>query len=72
MVGECFGECFGEWYLLNWMRNQSRRVTMEKLRHLWIQYGTPRNLKVVYILVTLAALAVAGGAPSAGSGTGSY
>jgi hypothetical protein len=43
---------------------------MNKLNHLWVQYATPRNRKVVYILLTLAALAVAGGAPSAGSGMG--
>jgi hypothetical protein len=44
---------------------------MEKLSHLWVRHGTSRNLKVLYILVTLIALAVAGGAPGAGSGVGS-
>ena len=43
---------------------------MNKLNHLWIHYATPRNRKVVYILLSLAALAIAGGAPSAGSGMG--
>ena len=32
---------------------------MKKLDHLWIHYATPRNRKVVYILLTLAALAAA-------------
>ena len=41
---------------------------MDKLKVVWYQYGTARNLKVVYILLTLAALVVAGGAPSTGSG----
>lgn len=41
---------------------------MSNLKHLWVRYGTPRNLKVLYILMTLAALAVAGGAPGNGSG----
>jgi hypothetical protein len=43
---------------------------MNKLDNLWVRYGTPRNRKVLYILLTLAALAVAGGAPGAGSGMG--
>ena len=43
---------------------------MSKLKFYWLRYGTPRNRKVLYILLTLAALAVAGGAPSAGSGVG--
>ena len=42
---------------------------MNKLSQLWVQYGTPRNLKVLYIAVSLIALAVAGGAPGAGSGS---
>jgi hypothetical protein len=41
---------------------------MNNLKYLWVRYGTPRNRKIVYILLSLAALAVAGGAPSAGSG----
>jgi hypothetical protein len=43
---------------------------MKRLRYLWVRYGTPRNLKVLYILLTLAGLAVAGGAPGTGSGNG--
>jgi hypothetical protein len=43
---------------------------MGKLNYLWVRYATPRNRKVFYVLLTLAALAVAGGAPGAGSGTG--
>lgn len=43
---------------------------MQKLNYLWIKYGTPRNARVLYILLALAALAVAGGAPSNGGGTG--
>ncbi len=41
---------------------------MKALNNLWIRYGTPENVKVVFILLTLAALAIAGGAPGAGSG----
>ena len=41
---------------------------MQKLDQLWLQYGTFNNLKVLYILLTLVALAVAGGAPATGSG----
>lgn len=41
---------------------------MNQLKVLWVRYGTSQNRKIVYILLTLAALAVAGGAPSAGSG----
>jgi hypothetical protein len=41
---------------------------MKKLQSAWVQYGTPRNLKTLYILLILVAMAVAGGAPSAGSG----
>ncbi len=44
---------------------------MNKIKSAYYQYATPRNLKLVYILVTLAALAAAAGAPSAGSGIGS-
>jgi hypothetical protein len=43
---------------------------MDKLKVLWYQYGTARNVKVVCVLVTLAALVVAGGAPSTGGGNG--
>ena len=41
---------------------------MRKLSELWVQHGTPRNRKVAYLVLALVALAVAGGAPSAGSG----
>jgi hypothetical protein len=58
----------GIWYTGNPFRG--RRKIVEKLKHLWVQYGTARNLRVVYILITLAALAAAGGAPSAGGGAG--
>jgi hypothetical protein len=43
---------------------------MNKLNQLWLQYGTPNNLKVLYILLALVALAVAGGAPSGSVGVG--
>lgn len=43
---------------------------MKKLSALWTQYATPRNAKVLYILLSLVAVAVAGGAPGAGSGAG--
>jgi hypothetical protein len=41
---------------------------MKKLSHLWARYGTPRNRKAAYVLATLIALAIAGGAPIAGGG----
>jgi hypothetical protein len=41
---------------------------MKQLSHLWVRYGTPRNRKIAYILFSLVALAVASGAPGAGSG----
>ena len=43
---------------------------MKKLQSLWVQYGTPSNLKTLYILLVLAAMVVAGGAPGGGSGFG--
>ncbi len=43
---------------------------MTNLRRFMIQYGTPQNLRVVYVLFTLVALAIAGGAPATGSGAG--
>jgi hypothetical protein len=43
---------------------------MEKLGSLWLRYGTARNRKVAYIVLTLVALAVAGGAPAGGGGIG--
>ena len=45
---------------------------MKKLNDLWIRYGTPSNLKLFYVLLTLVALAVAGGAPGTGSGGGGH
>jgi hypothetical protein len=41
---------------------------MKKLSYLWVRYATPRNRKAAYIVLSLVALAVAGGAPGAGSG----
>ena len=41
---------------------------MNKLSQLWVRYGTARNRKVAYILLSLIALAVASGAPGAGGG----
>lgn len=43
---------------------------MKRINELWVRYGTSQNLKVLYIVATLAALAVAGGAPGAGGGVG--
>lgn len=43
---------------------------MDKVKVMWYRYGTARNLRVVYVLLTLAALAIAGGAPGTGSGQG--
>jgi hypothetical protein len=39
---------------------------MHKLNHLWIRYATPQNRKVLYVVLSLIALAVASGAPSGG------
>ncbi len=44
---------------------------MEPINKIWLRYGTTRNIRLFYILVTLISLAVAAGAPSAGSGIGS-
>lgn len=41
---------------------------MSKLNHLYTRYCTPRNVRILYALLTLVALAVAGGAPGIGSG----
>jgi len=41
---------------------------MEKLNSLWTKFGTPRNRKIAYIVLSLVALAAASGAPGAGSG----
>jgi hypothetical protein len=43
---------------------------MEKLNYLWTKFGTARNRKIAYIVLSLAALAAASGAPGAGSGMG--
>jgi len=43
---------------------------MKALNYLWIRYATPTNRKIAYILLMLAALAVAGGAPGATGGVG--
>lgn len=43
---------------------------MARLSYLWVRYGTARNVKALYVVLSLVALALAGGAPSAGSGTG--
>ncbi|MFN2290630.1 MAG: hypothetical protein ACK2UC_05505 [Anaerolineae bacterium] len=43
---------------------------MEKLNYLWLKYGTARNRKVAYIVLTLVALVAAGGAPAGGGGIG--
>ena len=43
---------------------------MEKLSYVWTKYGTPRNRKIAYIVLSLVALAAASGAPGAGSGVG--
>jgi hypothetical protein len=45
-----------------------RGLKMQKLDQLWLKYGTFNNLKVLYLLLTLVALAVAGGAPGLASG----
>jgi hypothetical protein len=44
---------------------------MKSLNYLWFRYATPTNLKVAYILLILASLAIAGGAPSGTGGVGS-
>lgn len=43
---------------------------MNKINNLLTHYATPRNRKVLYILLTLLGLAIAGGAPGASSGIG--
>ncbi len=43
---------------------------MKTLNYLWTRFGTPRNRKVAYIVLTLIALAASSGAPGAGSGLG--
>jgi hypothetical protein len=51
-----------------WVNQRGGGSKMKKLNGLWIKYGTSRNLKVLYIVLTLIALAVASGAPGAGGG----
>ncbi len=45
---------------------------MKNVCRLLTQYGTPRNMQVLYVLLTLVALAVAGGAPAIGGGSGGH
>jgi hypothetical protein len=47
---------------------KEREELMEKLNLLWTKYATARNRKVGFVLLTLVAMAVAAGAPGAGSG----
>lgn len=68
MSGEWFGESFGEWCLLYYCLDQGRRDNMEKLYHLWGRYGTKRNMRILYIVASLVALAVASAAPGGGGG----
>jgi hypothetical protein len=49
---------------------KKREGIMQKLNSFWVRYGTPRNLRLVYVLLTLVALAIAGGAPSGSGGGG--
>jgi hypothetical protein len=51
-----------------YVRKEREEHNMEKLNLLWTQYATARNKKVGFILLTLVAMAVAAGAPGAGSG----
>lgn len=70
--GERYGDRFGVSFVL-YCRSQyktEKENDMKKLSALWTQYATPRNAKVLYILLSLVAVAVAGGAPGAGSGAG--
>ena len=43
---------------------------MNKLESFAVKYNSPRNRKLLYIAISLIALAIAGGAPGAGSGIG--
>jgi hypothetical protein len=43
---------------------------MLKIKSLFTKYGTPRNRKVLLITLSVIGLAIAGGAPGAGSGMG--
>ena len=60
----------GKWPMLRCVRTIfiERRLFMKKVQYLWGRYATPRNVKIAYVLLTLVALAVAGGAPGGGSG----
>lgn len=58
------------WYTVSVCNHTKKENDMKKLSYLWARYATPRNAKVVYVLLSLAAIAVAGGAPGAGSGAG--
>ena len=48
----------------------TKEIMMNKINNLLTHYATPRNRKVLYILLTLLGLAIAGGAPGASSGIG--
>ncbi|MEA3438932.1 MAG: hypothetical protein U9R58_01480 [Chloroflexota bacterium] len=43
---------------------------MNKMGKLFTTYATPKNRKLLYIVLTLIGLAIAGGAPGASSGIG--
>jgi hypothetical protein len=58
----------GIWYPT--IRIYIEEARMETLNYLWTRFGTPRNRKVAYVVLSLVALAVASGAPGAGSGLG--
>lgn len=72
--GDSSGDSPGECGVLEWSgdrmseESRRRRTIVEKFRYLWARYGTPRNVKAFYVMLTLVALVVAGGAPGSGSG----
>ena len=43
---------------------------MKKVKHLLHRYATPKHVRIVLVLLTLATFVLAGGAPSDGSGNG--
>lgn len=43
---------------------------MKRLKSLLLEALTPRNQRILYIVLVLASLAISAGAPGAGSGTG--
>ena len=45
-------------------------IQMNKLQHNFVKLSTPRNRKAFLIILSLVGIAVAGGAPGAGSGIG--